>query len=124
MNGTILLLILASVGLGAVAQVLMKLGMTAGPMREALATGAPVRVVVAVLTSPGVMGGLALYGIATVLWLGVLSRVELSQAYPFVGLSFVLAAVLGYFVFADAVSATRVAGIALIVAGVVLVGRG
>ena len=85
MNGTILLLILASVGLGAVAQVLMKLGMTAGPMREALATGAPVRVVVAVLTSPGVMGGLALYGIATVLWLGVLSRVELSQAYPFVG---------------------------------------
>ena len=124
MNVTILLLILASVGLGAVAQVLMKLGMTAGPMREALATGAPVRVVVAVLTSPGVMGGLVLYGIATVLWLGVLSRVELSQAYPFVGLSFVLAAVLGYFVFADAVSATRVAGIALIVAGVVLVGRG
>ena len=124
MNGTILLLILASVGLGAVAQVLMKLGMTAAPMREALATAAPVQIVVAVLTSPGVMGGLALYGIATVLWLGVLSRVELSQAYPFVGLSFVLAAVLGYFVFADTVSATRVAGIALIVAGVVLVGRG
>lgn len=124
MSGTILILILASVGLGAVAQVLMKLGMTAGPMREALATGAPLPIVAAVLTSPGVMGGLALYGIATVLWLGVLSRVELSQAYPFVGLSFVLAAVLGYFVFADAVSATRVAGIALIVAGVVLVGRG
>ena len=124
MNGTILLLILASVGLGAVAQVLMKLGMPAGPMRAALATGAPLRIAVAVLTSPGVMGGLALYGIGTVLWLGVLSRVELSQAYPFVGLSFVLAAVLGYFVFADAVSATRVAGIALIVAGVVLVGRG
>ena len=124
MSGTILLLILASVGLGAVAQVLMKLGMTDAPMREALATAAPVQIVVAVLTSPGVMGGLALYGIATVLWLGVLSRVELSQAYPFVGLSFVLAAVLGYFVFADTVSATRVAGIALIVAGVVLVGRG
>jgi multidrug transporter EmrE-like cation transporter len=124
MSGTILLLILASVGLGAVAQVLMKLGMTDAPMREALATAAPVQIVVAVLTSPGVMGGLALYGIATVLWLGVLSRVELSQAYPFVGLSFVLAAVLGYFVFADTVSATRVAGIALIVAGVVLGGRG
>ena len=70
------------------------------------------------------MGGLALYGIATVLWLGVLSCVELSQVFPFVGLSFVLAAVLGYFVFAEAVSAMRVAGIALIVAGVVLVGRG
>lgn len=124
MTGTILLLILASVGLGAVAQVLMKLGMTAAPMQQALASGVPVRIAQAVLTSPGVMGGLFLYGLGTVLWLGVLSRVELSQAYPFVGLSFVLAAVLGYFVFADAVSATRVAGIALIVAGVVLVGRG
>jgi drug/metabolite transporter (DMT)-like permease len=124
MTGMMLLLILASVGLGAVAQVLMKLGMTAAPMREALATGAAVPVVLAVLTSPGVIGGLFLYGIATVLWLGVLSRMELSQAFPFVGLSFVLAAVLGYFVFAEAVSATRVAGIALIVAGVVLVGRG
>lgn len=124
MTGTILLLILASVGLGAVAQVLMKLGMTAPPMQQALGGGAPGPIVWAVLTSPGVMGGLFLYGIATMLWLGVLSRVELSQAYPFVGLSFVLAAVLGYFVFADAVSATRVAGIALIVAGVVLVGRG
>jgi drug/metabolite transporter (DMT)-like permease len=124
MTGMMLLLILASVALGAVAQVLMKLGMTAAPMREALATGAAVPVVLAVLTSPGVIGGLFLYGIATVLWLGVLSRMELSQAFPFVGLSFVLAAVLGYFVFAEAVSATRVAGIALIVAGVVLVGRG
>jgi drug/metabolite transporter (DMT)-like permease len=124
MTGMMLLLILASVGLGAVAQVLMKLGMTAAPMREALATGAAAPVVLAVLTSPGVIGGLFLYGIATVLWLGVLSRMELSQAFPFVGLSFVLAAVLGYFVFAEAVSATRVAGIALIVAGVVLVGRG
>jgi multidrug transporter EmrE-like cation transporter len=124
MTGTMLLLILASVGLGAVAQVLMKLGMTSAPMQQALGGGAPGAIAWAVLTSPGVMGGLFLYGIGTVLWLGVLSRVELSQAYPFVGLSFVLAAVLGYFVFADAVSATRVAGIALIVAGVVLVGRG
>ena len=124
MTGPVLLMILANVGLGATAQLLMKLGMTAGPMRAALATGTPGRIVLAVLTSPGVMGGLFLYGVATVLWLGVLSRVELSQAYPFVGLSFVLVAVLGYFVFDDTVSATRVAGIALIVAGVVLVGRG
>ena len=53
MTGTMLLLILASVGLGAVAQVLMKLGMTAAAMREALATGAAAPVVLAVLTSPG-----------------------------------------------------------------------
>lgn len=123
MRGVVLLLTLASIGLGAVAQVLLKLGMTAPAMREALAGGAPWRIGLAVATSPGVMGGLVLYGLATMLWLGVLARVELSQAYPFVGLSFVLTAAMGYFIFADALSAMRVAGIALIVAGVVLVGR-
>lgn len=124
MRGTVLLLTLASIGLGAVAQVLLKLGMTSAAMREAIAAGGALRIGVGVLTSPGVMGGLVLYGLSTMLWLGVLARVELSLAYPFVGLSFVLTTAMGYFIFADAVTATRLAGIALIVAGVVLVGRG
>ncbi|MCD9047976.1 EamA family transporter [Luteimonas sp. MHLX1A] len=33
---------------------------------------------------------LAIYGLATVLWLAVLARVPLSQAFPFYGLSFLL----------------------------------
>ena len=59
----------------------------------------------------------------TVLWLAVLTRAELSQAYPFVGLSFVLTAIFGWLLFHDAMSVARIGGIALIMAGVVLVGR-
>jgi multidrug transporter EmrE-like cation transporter len=123
MQGAVLLLALVSIAMSAVAQVLLKYGMTSAPVRGAIAEGPALGIATAVALSPGVMGGLTLYGLGTVLWLGVLSRVELSQAYPFVGLSFVLTAAMGWLIFADAMTVSRMAGIALIVAGVVLVGR-
>ncbi len=123
MNGVVLTLALTSIGMGAVAQVLLKLGMSGPGVRGAIESGGAWAVARSVAFSPGVLGGLALYFISTMFWLSVLSRAELSQAYPFVGLSFVLTAVMGYFLFHDAMTAWRVAGITLIVAGVVLVGR-
>ena len=123
MGGAILALALASVALSAAAQLMFKLGMGAPAMQAAIARGAAGPVLGAVLASPWVIGGLALYGVGTVAWLAVLSRAALSQAYPFVGLSFVATAVLGVLVLGEAMPAARVAGIALIVAGVVLVGR-
>ena len=77
----------------------------------------------AVALNAGILGGLALYGLGTVLWLAVLSRAELSQAYPFVGLSFVLTAIFGAILFHEPLSPSRIAGIAAIVIGVYLVGR-
>jgi drug/metabolite transporter (DMT)-like permease len=120
MRGMTLLLALVSVSMSAVAQVLFKWGMSAPSVREAGSTPEMVR---AVALSPGVVGGLGLYGLGTVLWLAVLSRVELSQAYPFVGLSFVLTAIFGVLLFNDVMPASRIVGIAAIVAGVYLVGR-
>ncbi|HBK07463.1 MAG TPA: small multi-drug resistant family protein [Acetobacteraceae bacterium] len=116
-------LVLLSVSLSAVAQVLFKLGMSSEAVRAALAGGSPVRTALAVFLSPGVLGGLSLYGIGTVLWLGVLSRIEVSQAYPFVGLGFVLTALIGYALFGDTLGPTRIGGIALIMAGIFLISR-
>jgi drug/metabolite transporter (DMT)-like permease len=124
MQGVILVLALVSVSMSAVAQVLFKFGMTSTAVRGAIEAGGGIALLRAVALNGGILGGLALYGLGTVLWLGVLSRAELSQAYPFVGLSFVLTAILGYLLFNDALTLPRIAGILLIVAGVVLVGRG
>ncbi len=123
MRGIILILALVSICMSAVAQVLFKVGMSSEPVRAALADGGSAGVIRAVALNPGIVGGLALYGLGTVLWLAVLSRAELSQAYPFVGLSFVLTAIFGVVLFNDAMSAGRIAGIAAIVVGVYLVGR-
>jgi drug/metabolite transporter (DMT)-like permease len=123
MRGIILLLALATVTMSSVAQVLFKFGMSTAAMREALLGGGTTGVARAAALSPWIIGGLALYGLGTVLWLAVLSRADLSQAYPFVGLSFVLTTVFGWLLFQETMSPSRIAGIAAVVVGVWLVGR-
>lgn len=54
----------------------------------------------------------------------VLSKVQVSFAYPFVALGFVLTAVLGRLVFNDTFSAAKVIGTLLIMSGVVVMARG
>ena len=53
----------------------------------------------------------------------VLSRVEVSAAYPMLSIGYVLAAVMGYFFLGESVGVERMAGIALICGGVLLVAR-
>ena len=116
-------LILLSVTLSAIAQVLFKLGMSSVVIQRALTGGSTMEAALAVGLNPGVLGGLSLYGIGTILWLGVLSRTEVSQAYPFVGIGFVLTALIGYFHFGDTLSTSRICGIALVIGGIFLISR-
>ncbi len=123
MTGRTLALILISVTLSACAQVLFKLGVSSAPS-PASPSGSLLGSVVTMLLRPGVLGGLALYGVGTVLWLSALSRTELSQAYPFVGLGFVLTALLGHFLFDEPLGLSRLGGTILVIGGVYLVARG
>lgn len=117
-----LALILVSVTLSACAQALFKLGVAPTPGQGAAASSL-IGAMVATLLRPGILGGLALYGVGTLVWLRALAQTELSKAYPFVGLGFVMTAALGYAVFNEALGPSRLIGIALVIAGVVLVGR-
>ena len=112
-------LILVSVTLSALAQIAFKFGVSSEPRQWTQAAYGPL----AKLLTPGVLFGLACYAIGTLLWLTALGRVELSQAYPFVGIGFVLTTLAGWWLFGDLVSMQRLAGIALVVAGIVLVAR-
>jgi len=66
--------------------------------------------------------GWALYGISFVIWLYVLSKVKLSYAYPFISLSYVIVAVLGYLILDEKISTGAWIGIGLVVVGVSLIG--
>lgn len=77
-----------------------------------------------ILFSPWVFFGLAMMVVSMGTHLVVLSRVEISFAYPFLGLSFVLITLWGHFALGEAVTLWRVAGVLLICAGVALVARG
>ncbi|MFN2590093.1 MAG: EamA family transporter [Actinomycetota bacterium] len=117
-------LILLSVLLAALAQLTLKHGMTQIARHGgALEFGTPVETVRRIVTNASVLGGLALFVLSASVWLVVLSRVSLSFAYPFVSLTYVMILLFDRFVLRDPVPGLRWGGVALIVAGIVLVSR-
>ncbi len=72
------------------------------------------------MSSPMVWLGITLYGLSTLLWLWVLSRLDVSLAYPLVSLGFVLTMSVGVFWLNEPFSWTRVVACGFIVMGVCL----
>jgi multidrug transporter EmrE-like cation transporter len=67
--------------------------------------------------------GVVLYAIATLLWLVVLSKAELSFAYPMLAIGYILIAIFGKIFFGENVTFVRFLGILLISIGVFLLLR-
>ena len=68
-------------------------------------------------------GGILVYGLAAVLFIGVLRKVDLSLVYPIIGTSFIWVTILSYFFLQESVNIFKISGIALVVFGVALIGR-
>lgn len=119
MNRLVLVVpILASVGLNALAQILLRLG-----ARTAAASEPEPAALLALAFQPPVLAGLACYGGSLLLWLYVLGRVEVSFAYPFLALGFVLVALAGWQWLGEPMPPARAAGIGIILAGVLVLAR-
>lgn len=69
------------------------------------------------LTSPWFGAAVVLYGLSTVLWVYILSRMPLSLAYPFSLLGAALVPFAAYFLFGEAVGIKVWFGTALVLAG-------
>jgi multidrug transporter EmrE-like cation transporter len=120
-NIQIYALILFSVSSSAVAQLLLKIGMSQPGMRDASASTDWFANVLALLQNFWVMGGLGLYFLGALVWLKVLAKVELSFAYPFVGLGFILTMIFGKIFLGDAISLQRLFGTCFVIFGVLLI---
>jgi undecaprenyl phosphate-alpha-L-ara4N flippase subunit ArnE len=72
---------------------------------------------------PSFYAAMAAYAGATVLWLWLLSRYSLAQAYPFTALAFLLVPLVETLFFGVRANRLYWAGLALIVVGAALVGR-
>ena len=114
--------ILFTVMTNAAAQLMLKHGMmTLGPISFAGAN--PVIKLLQIVFSPWVFLGLATFVISMASHLYVLSKVELSFAYPFLSLAYVAVAIFAYFIFREDLNAWRIAGIAFICIGTVLIAQ-
>jgi drug/metabolite transporter (DMT)-like permease len=70
-----------------------------------------------------IFSGVFIFILSLFLWLYLLSQFDLSFLYPFGSLSYVLAALGGWFFFAENITLYRGGGIFLILMGVVLVAK-
>lgn len=75
------------------------------------------------LVVPSLWYALCAYGLSVIVWLVGLSRVPVSQAYPLLSLGYVINIALAWWLLGEVPNVQRVAGIGIIVIGVVLVAR-
>lgn len=117
-----LALILTSTIFGVVGQLTLKKAMTSlGPL-SLTARDAP-GLALRVFTTPTVVLGLAIYVGATFFWLLALSRVQLTYAYPFASLSYVLIVIAAWGLLGEHPSPLRLGGMAVIMLGVFLISQ-
>ncbi len=76
------------------------------------------------LANPWVLSALAAGLLASVSWMAAMTRLELSHAYPFMSLAFVLVMVCSAWFFSEPITPLKVAGIALVVLGIVIGSQG
>ena len=112
------LLVLFSVALSAFAQILLKAGMSSGPVQKALASSSGIEALLIVALTPAVFLGLLTFGFSAMVWLIVLSRIDVSYAYPCMALGIVATVLAGHLMLGEPLTAARIAGVAMIVAGV------
>lgn len=74
-------------------------------------------------TNPFVFAGFVLVFGASIFWLAVLSRVDLSWAYPMLSLGYVVVVVLSAIFLNEPITVSRVLGVVIIIAGVFVLYR-
>ncbi|TAG07168.1 MAG: hypothetical protein EAZ44_00850 [Cytophagia bacterium] len=70
-----------------------------------------------------IISGLAAAFLASFCWGAVLTKFELSFAYPFMSLSFVLVFILSLFIFDEVFTWSKLIGLSLIILGVFIISR-
>jgi drug/metabolite transporter (DMT)-like permease len=79
--------------------------------------------IIPMFLNPFVFSGFVCFGLSSIFWLVVLSRLEISLAYPMVSGAYVLVAIASYFFFGENLTIIRWAGIIVILLGVFLISR-
>ncbi|RWD39612.1 MAG: 4-amino-4-deoxy-L-arabinose transferase [Mesorhizobium sp.] len=114
-------LIISSVSMNALAQIALRAAMlTLGTLPS---SGHPIKMAFALTGNVYFWSGLCCYAISILLWLIVLSIYDVSVAYPMLSIGYIIAVVLSFFLLGEAIPLSRLAGIALICTGVVLIAR-
>jgi drug/metabolite transporter (DMT)-like permease len=115
-----LAVILSSIILAVSGQLLLKLGL----LRVGKETGHLLAEYARALTQPLVWLGLVCFGVSMLIWLYVLARMEMSVAFPFLGLNYALIMIGSRVLLGEAITGPKIVGTACIVLGILFIARG
>lgn len=75
------------------------------------------------LIDPFIFTGFGAAFVASLFWMAAMTKFEISYAYPFTSLSFVLVFLISIFLFGETVTFGKVIGLSLIIAGVIVTSK-
>lgn len=110
---------LVSILLGATGQFLFRLGMI--QYGKVTVTGIWSQLG-SIIFAPAIFTGFMCFGVSSILWLVVISRWELSFAYPLVSLGYVIVILYGTFLLQETLTMPKVLGCLLILTGISILG--
>lgn len=115
-------MILLGVLLNAGAQLLLKAGMD-NVGHFAFNWGNAIPIGIKAFTNPYIVLGLGSYVVSVIVWMMVLSRVQVSYAYPMLSIGYIVNAVAAYFLFGESLGVSKLLGIFVIMLGVFLIAK-
>jgi drug/metabolite transporter (DMT)-like permease len=118
-----LALLLISLVFASIAQLLFKIGMDKMGELSFTPISAAILTVLRIVTAPDIIFGIFFMLLSGLFWFIVLSRAELSFAYPMISLSYIMVALLSYFYLGEQISLVRWVAIIIIILGVAILAR-
>jgi len=82
------------------------------------------RFIATLLINPWVMSGIVATFLAGVSWMLAMTRFEISYAYPFVSLNYVIVLAASILLFNESLSLPKIIGTVLVIAGIVVISKG
>jgi len=108
-------ILIVAIGLGAAGQIMLKAGLKQLPADAAVGA-----IIASIFTNTRVFAGFVCYGLSSLIYLVAIKHLPLSLAYPMVALSYVLVVAASWKLFNEEIPPLRIAAIAVILAGVVM----
>lgn len=112
--------IILGVLMNAAAQLLLSIALKGTTLIDG---GSPMKSAIALILNPWVVLALFVYGVSVLLWMYVLSKTDVSLAYPFLSLGFVFVAIFSYLFLSEPLGLQKIIGIATVAVGVIVLAR-
>ncbi|PPD56391.1 MAG: 4-amino-4-deoxy-L-arabinose transferase [Methylotenera sp.] len=115
-------LILAGVFLNATAQLFLKNGTTSLGVISLQAHNF-MQTILKITLQPYIVAGLMCYVLSVAIWIGALSRVDVSIAYPMLSIGYIVNAIAAWYLFGESITNFKILGMFFIIAGTYFIAK-